>query len=274
MVANPSLSSRQIEVQSGISRRRALNVLKKYKFKPYSVLKQHHLQPIDYQRRIDFCSWYCQKMQHDVLFYRNVIWTDEAHISSAGIFNRHNEHYWSDVNPHHAVNVRNQGRFGFNVWCALLGSRILNYCIFEGNLNSQRYHQIINNHIVEEYLDTLPLYARRKLYFQMDGAPSHNARQTSELLNAYFGNNWIGNNGPVRWPPRSPDLTPLDFFLWGHLKDKLYKNTNNSINELCQNFIDCINSISNIHIHNATSSVLKRCNLCLTNNGRQFEKFM
>ena len=27
------------------------------------------------------------------------------------------------------------------------------------------------------------------------------------------------------WPPRSPDLTPVDFFLWGLLKSKMYKNT-------------------------------------------------
>ena len=27
------------------------------------------------------------------------------------------------------------------------------------------------------------------------------------------------------WPPRSPDLTPADSFLWGLLKRKVYKNT-------------------------------------------------
>lgn len=30
---------------------------------------------------------------------------------------------------------------------------------------------------------------------------------------------WIGRGGPVLWPPRSPDLTHLDFFLWGYLKN-------------------------------------------------------
>ena len=27
----------------------------------------------------------------------------------------------------------------------------------------------------------------------------------------------------VLWPPRSPDLTPCDFFLWGYVKDNAYK---------------------------------------------------
>jgi hypothetical protein len=36
-----------------------------------------------------------------------------------------------------------------------------------------------------------------------------------------FPGYWIGRRGPVEWPPRSPDLIPLDFYLWGHLKAKL-----------------------------------------------------
>ncbi|KMQ84622.1 hypothetical protein RF55_17439, partial [Lasius niger] len=37
-----------------------------------------------------------------------------------------------------------------------------------------------------------------------------------------FGERWIGRTGPVQWPPRSPDLTPLEFFLWGYLKSLVY----------------------------------------------------
>ncbi|KAJ4430846.1 hypothetical protein ANN_19437 [Periplaneta americana] len=38
---------------------------------------------------------------------------------------------------------------------------------------------------------------------------------------------WIGhaaddNNALERWPPRSPDLTPCDFLLWGFVKDRLF----------------------------------------------------
>jgi len=27
---------------------------------------------------------------------------------------------------------------------------------------------------------------------------------------------------PLAWPPRSPDATPCDFFLWGYVKDQVY----------------------------------------------------
>jgi hypothetical protein len=35
---------------------------------------------------------------------------------------------------------------------------------------------------------------------------------------------WIGRGSPfIPWPPYSPDLTPMDFFIWGHLKGRLYR---------------------------------------------------
>ena len=30
-------------------------------------------------------------------------------------------------------------------------------------------------------------------------------------LGRQFTGHWIGRRGPVEWPPRSPDLKPLDF---------------------------------------------------------------
>lgn len=32
----------------------------------------------------------------------------------------------------------------------------------------------------------------------------------------------MGTGGPVFWSPRSPDLTPMDFFLWNYLKNLVY----------------------------------------------------
>ena len=34
---------------------------------------------------------------------------------------------------------------------------------------------------------------------------------------------WIGRGGTINWPPRSPDLTPLDFCLWGLMKSEVYR---------------------------------------------------
>ena len=54
------------------------------------------------------------------------------------------------------------------------------------------------------------------------GAPSHFSRVAGQFLNQHFANKWIGRGGPIAWPARSPDLNPLDFHLWGHLKSIVY----------------------------------------------------
>ncbi|GFX42007.1 DUF4817 domain-containing protein [Trichonephila clavipes] len=68
----------------------------------------------------------------------------------------------------------------------------------------------LNNHDVQE------------LWFQQDGATCHTARATIDLLKDTFGDRLISRFGPVNWPPRSCDLTPLDYFLWSYVKSLVY----------------------------------------------------
>jgi hypothetical protein len=51
------------------------------------------------------------------------------------------------------------------------------------------------------------------IFQQQDGAPPHWSLDVSDFLDRTFPQRWIGRDGPTRWPPRSPDITPLDFFL-------------------------------------------------------------
>jgi len=55
------------------------------------------------------------------------------------------------------------------------------------------------------------------IIFQQDGAPPHWGSHVCRFLDASFPNRWIGRDGLTAWPPRSPDITPLDFFLWGYV---------------------------------------------------------
>lgn len=50
------------------------------------------------------------------------------------------------------------------------------------------------------------------IWFQQDGAPPHYGVEVRHYLDEIFPNKWIGRRGAIEWPPRSPDLTPLDFF--------------------------------------------------------------
>ena len=59
--------------------------------------------------------------------------------------------------------------------------------------------------------------------------------QTIDLLKCKFVERVISRNGPVEWPPRSCDLTPLDFFLWGHIMSLVYANKPATLDDLKDN---------------------------------------
>jgi hypothetical protein len=42
------------------------------------------------------------------------------------------------------------------------------------------------------------------------------------VLNDAYRDRWIGRGEPTAWSPRWPDLNPLDFYLWEHLKTLVY----------------------------------------------------
>ena len=74
-----------------------------------------------------------------------------------------------------------------------------------------------------------------QLWFQQDGSTCHTARATINLLKETFGERIISRFGPVNWPPRLCDLTPLDYFLWGYVKSLVYANKPLTINDLEDN---------------------------------------
>lgn len=272
--AEPETSVREIQTTTNISKSSVQRVLKKNGCKPYKIRKVHTLHPRDSEKRQNFCNWYLEKLRDNRDFYKDIIWTDEVHVSSAGIFNRNNKRFWSFENPHQIIGDRvQQGRFGFNAWCAIKNNRVLCYYIRENNLNSEGYLSILRENL-EEALDNLPLNQRNRVYYQQDGASIHNAHQVRNYLNENFENQWIGTFGPIRWPPRSPDMTPLDFFLWGHVKHLLYQNIPRTLIELKRKFRNIIENIAPVQIMNATRSIQHRCNLCLDNGGNQFEHLM
>ena len=56
-----------------------------------------------------------------------------------------------------------------------------------------------------------------------------------DLLRGEFGEHFISRSGPVNWPPRSYDLTPLDYFLWGYVKAHVYIDKSTIIDALEDN---------------------------------------
>lgn len=104
----------------------------------------------------------------------------------------------------------------------------------------------------------------------------HNSHYNGEIVNQclynLFDDRWISNNGPHRWPPRSPDLTPLDFFIWGYVKDLVY-STPLTTKENCQERVrNAFRSLTRDQIQSATNrEIISRVTKCLEVNGNYFE---
>ncbi|GFT79571.1 mariner Mos1 transposase [Trichonephila clavipes] len=75
----------------------------------------------------------------------------------------------------------------------------------------------------------------QELWLQQDGATCHTARATIDLLKDTFDDRLISHFGPVNWPPRSCDLTPIDYFLWGYVKSLVYADKPQTLDHLEDN---------------------------------------
>ena len=80
-------------------------------------------------------------------------------------------------------------------------------------------------------------------WFQQDGAPPHSYNITLDWLDHKFPNRLINRKREPEWSPNSPDLNPLDFYLWGFLKDTMCRNNHQTITELKEAITQKINAI-------------------------------
>jgi hypothetical protein len=74
----------------------------------------------------------------------------------------------------------------------------------------------------------------------------------------------------VEYPPRSPDLTPLDFFLWGALKNAVYTSTPRTLQDLRGEIETACAAVPLATIQNVYQSVVRR-QQCVAGGGGHFE---
>jgi hypothetical protein len=80
-------------------------------------------------------------------------------------------------------------------------------------------------------------------YFQHDGATAHTTQENLVYLQQFYGNRIISNRLNPEFPPRSPDLTPLDFCIFRHLKNEVFKKRMHTLEELMEEIRNCCNTI-------------------------------
>lgn len=262
---NGRLSVREVSDALSCSPSFVFKVLKKHKYKAFKIKPVQNLHEGDAVRRYNFCQWLTQNCQNNSSFLGNIIWSDESNFSNKQKFNRKNTHVWSTNTPHATAPIETQARFSTNVWCAVTKDKIYGPYFYAGTLTAARYLELLRC-VVPDIMNEIALSRVADIIFQHDGAPPHRSQNIQQYLRQEF-NTWIGHGGTVEWPPRSPDLTPLDFSIWGIIKDDVYASGVHSLEELKARITRALNRISSQTLQKNQANIMKRVALCMNHNG-------
>ena len=130
-------------------------------------------------------------------------------------------------------------------------------------VNSELYRAMLNEFsfpkIEENDMDDM--------CFQRDGVTCHTANVTIDFLRTVFKNRIISRNSDVNWLPRSRDLTPLDYFLWGAVKNKCYANHPQTIEALKHEIEVAIYGTEAQTIENVLKNWVDRMGYCKASRG-------
>ncbi len=91
-------------------------------------------------------------------------------------------------------------------------------------------------------------------------------------LNEKLANRWIGRRGSLcEFPPRSPDLTACDYWLWGYLREQVYTLRYHTLRQLRDALEQKLTAIPTCMFENALKNFHTRCEMCMDNGGFYIE---
>lgn len=208
---SPSKSTRQASRELQIPQASVVKILhKRLRLHAYKVQIVQALQPNDLPRRAEFATEILNRIDGDNDYLNRICFTDESTFHVSGMVNRHNVRIWGTENPHAYVQLQRDSE-KVNVWCGLMHNKVFGPFFFtEKTINANIYLDVLQQFIAPQLEEYQPW-----IIFQQDGAHPlpYWGLLVRDFLDETFPDRWIGRDGPTPWPPRSPDITPLDFFM-------------------------------------------------------------
>lgn len=237
---------------------------------PYKISVIQLLNDSSKEARILFATTMLDLIKSGSINAKNIWFSDEAHFYLNGYVNSQNFRIWGTENPH-SFREKPLHPVYLSVWCAFSYKGVIGPFFFYRTMN----HEIYLN-ILEQFFNS-PLVDLENDYFQQDGAPPHRKKEVMQLLESKFGDHIIALNPAkewIQWPPYSPDLTPLDYFLWGYTKDKIYKAKIDNLYDLKAKITEVIQNISFEIRANVIENFKKRLELCKSSKGEHFQVYL
>ena len=243
-------------------------VLHKEKFHPYKQQILQKLKESDRALRKNFAQAELCRIQTDSSHLSSMVFSDEAHFHLDGKINKQNFRCWSRTNPswigegsHHSPRT--------TVWAAIGEAGIYGPFFIEENINSNIYLKILQ----DSFWPAVEANGKAdSIKFMQDGAPPHFALTVRSWLDEKLPNRWMGRgSSSMPWPPRSPDLTPCDFFLWGYIKSKVYSKRCRTLEELRARIGAAFGDVSEEMCRQVMQGYGRRLQRCLENDGDHVE---
>lgn len=260
VIRSPQRSARRQAVALNLSRTSVCRILHEdLKFHPYKIQMVNCVRDADKPARLAFCRQFLAILNADPGMLNKLILSDEAHFHLSGAVNKQNFRYWSDSQPE-AVHEKSLHSPKVTVWCGIIGPNFFEERGQSVTINAQRYQAMLT-------MLELPDMEDAELWFQQDGATAHTARETMNCLRVMFPGRIISRFGDVAWPPRSPDLTAPDYFLWGFLKSKVYCNKPRTTMQLKENIQNEIRAIDAGLLQRVMMSFQHRLQECVECHG-------
>jgi len=213
---SPCKSNRQASTELGVPDSTVHNIVHKHlHLRAYNRQLLHYIKPDDLRKRTDFAVEMLSRPEENDNYLDLVLFSDESTFHVCGKVNRHNCRIWDSENPHQVIEYERDTP-KLNVWLGLHKHGVIGPFFFtESTVTGHSYLDMLENFAIPQ----IPL----GFIFLQDGAPPHFHRDVTTFLYETFPVRWVRRGGPTAWPPRPPDLTPLDFFAWGFIKDSVYR---------------------------------------------------
>ena len=96
-------------------------------------------------------------------------------------------------------------------------------------------------------------------------------RTSIDVLRPLFGDRLISRFANITWPPRSPDLSICDYFLWGYLKARVYEHKPRTLDDLKEAIRVEVAQIDRAMLERVEANFQERLQKCINENGHHMK---
>lgn len=163
------------------------------------------------------------------------------------------------------------------VWAAVSSRGVIGPVFLRDTVTSKRYIEILREFVA---IENALVDSSATSWFMQDGARPHRTGDTFRFLEEYFDNRVIALNYScftgkgIDWPPYSPDLNPCDFFLWGHLKDAVYRKNPQTLEQVEEIISDECAAVSLTTLQKISANFVLRLRHLIAADGAHFENIV